>query len=259
MCTLILGIDVVGRGSVVLGANRDEDPARPSDSPGVLNERPRLVGGRDRLKGGTWLAIREKRAAVAMLNRRDEPAAASDRRSRGLFALEVAAAGDGAPAAALAFARAAVRQAEYAPFSMIFASPGECWLLAHDARRTIEVARIAPGWHVITHADLDPTEPRIRWLTDRLARWAPGSAAEAERSLLDLLRSHGEEARAGRPAAPPICLHEGRMRTVSTSLVHLTRDVARYLHVEGRPCTGALVDHSSLLDASRAGALEDRP
>src|SRR6266850_923872 len=94
---------------VVIAANRDEDPARPSDPPGVLNESPRLVGGRDRRAGGTWLAVRERRAAVAMLNRRgvagDAPgrpgagagvavgrgAAGGDTlRSRGLLTLEVA-------------------------------------------------------------------------------------------------------------------------------------------------------------------------
>src|SRR5262249_29501637 len=69
MCTLILGVEVVASGSVLLAANRDEDPARPADPPGVLSESPRLVGGRDRRAGGTWLAVRERRAVVALLNR----------------------------------------------------------------------------------------------------------------------------------------------------------------------------------------------
>ncbi|MGH7732039.1 MAG: NRDE family protein, partial [Candidatus Eiseniibacteriota bacterium] len=98
MCTLIIGRDVVAPGTVLLAANRDEDPARPSDPPAVLRETPRLIGGRDRRAGGTWLAVRESRAVVAILNRRDrsgEPAPpAPDRRSRGALVLEVAAAGE---------------------------------------------------------------------------------------------------------------------------------------------------------------------
>ena len=249
MCTLILGLDTVARGSVILAANRDEDPARPSVAPGLLSERPRVAGGRDVLKGGTWLAIREKRAAVAMLNRRDgQGAAAAARRSRGLLALEVAAAGDGSPEAALAFARAAAGEAEFAPFSLLFASPGGCWLLANE-RSALRPIRIAPGWHAITHADLDdPAEPRTRWILDRLARFAPRTASEAERFLLDLLRSHGG-AGAARDPAPPVCLHAGRMRTVSSSIVWLAGDGARYVHIEGRPCTGEPLDCSHLLDA----------
>ncbi|HKQ57135.1 MAG TPA: NRDE family protein, partial [Candidatus Eisenbacteria bacterium] len=71
MCTLILGRDVVAPGTVLLAANRDEDPRRPSAPPMVLRERPRLVGGRDLQAGGTWLAVRDARAMVAILNRRD--------------------------------------------------------------------------------------------------------------------------------------------------------------------------------------------
>ena len=251
MCTLLLGLDTVARGSVILAANRDEDPARPSVPPGLLREQPRVAGGRDVLKGGTWLAVRGKRAAVAMLNRRDDggPAAAA-RRSRGLLALDVAAAGDGSPEAALAFARAAAGASEFAPFSMLFASAEGCWLLANE-RSALRPILIAPGWHAITHADLDDTaEPRTRWLLGRLSRFAPRTAAEAERGLLELLRSHGGPGAARDPeGAPPVCLHAGPMRTVSSSIVWLAKDGARYVHIEGRPCTGEPLDCSHLLDA----------
>jgi len=256
VCTLLLGIDTVARGSVMLAANRDEDPARPSAPPAVLREDPRVAGGRDLLKGGTWLAIRERRAAVALLNRREEPAQADPGRpSRGQLALEVAAAGDGAAASALGFAREAVRQARYAPFSLLFASAEGCWLLGSDGARTHEIARLPPGWHALTHSDLDDAnEPRTRWLLDRLARFAPRTQAEAERTLLDLLRSHGGGAPGEKPA-PPVCLHQGRMMTVSSALVFLASGEARYVHIEGRPCTGVPVDCSHLL-AGRLPAMD---
>src|SRR5262245_22378254 len=102
MCTMIVGRDVVAPGSVLVAANRDEDPTRPADPPAVLIEAPRVVGGRDRRAGGTWLAVREARAVVAILNRRDrsgEPAPASPgRRSRGLLAFDVAGVDQDEPA-----------------------------------------------------------------------------------------------------------------------------------------------------------------
>jgi hypothetical protein len=256
VCTLLIGVDAAAPRSVMLAANRDEDPARPSAPPGVLAEEPRVVGGRDLLKGGTWLAVRERRAAVAMLNRREETATANPARpSRGRLALDVAAAGDGGAAAALRFAREAAAAADYAPFSMVFASPEGSWLLWRDAGRAIESAPIAPGWHALTHADLDDREePRTRWLLGRLAGFAPKTPAEAERALLDLLRSHGGGAPGAGPT-PPVCLHAGRMVTVSSAVVHLARDDARYLHVEGRPCTGTAIDCTHLLKG-RLPALE---
>jgi len=247
MCTLILGLDTAGRGSVIVAANRDEDPARPSAPPAVLRDEPRVAGGRDLLKGGTWLAVRGRRAAIARLNRKPDPALPG-RRSRGLLALEVAAAGDGGPDAALRCAREAARPGEFAPFSLLYAAPDASWLLANDASG-IRESRVGPGWHVITHAELDDAnEPRTRWLMRRLATFGPASGEEAERGLMDLLRLHGGE-RAGGEPAPPVCLHAGPMRTVSAALVSLSRDRAHYLHVEGPPCTGTALDCTQLLDS----------
>src|SRR5262245_20966919 len=135
MCTLILGRDVVRPGTVVLGANRDENPRRPSDPPRVLREQPRVIGGRDRLAGGTWLAIRERHAVVALLNRRDPepPPAFADHRSRGLLTLEAAAAvGPMLSAAVLEHAQRSIREFSYPPFTLVFASHEDCWALVLD-------------------------------------------------------------------------------------------------------------------------------
>ena len=252
MCTLILGLETIGRGSVILAANRDEDPVRPSAPPAVLRDEPRVVGGRDLLKGGTWLALRGRRAAIAMLNRRGESDTPDPgRRSRGLLALDVAAAGDGTPDAARRLAEHAARKGEFAPFSLLFASPEGSWLLTNDGAGAREAVSIAPGWHAITHADLDdPSEPRTRWLTGRLESHAPRSPAEAERSLLALLSAHGDEAPGRGEPAPPVCLHAGPMRTVSAAIVLLAADGARYVHIEGRPCTGVALDCTHLLEAA---------
>src|SRR6267378_4594459 len=66
MCTLILGLEVVAPHTLLLGANRDEDPARPSDPPAVLSTDPPVAGGRDRVAGGTWLAVRGRDTVIAM-------------------------------------------------------------------------------------------------------------------------------------------------------------------------------------------------
>ncbi|MBI1797631.1 MAG: NRDE family protein [Candidatus Eisenbacteria bacterium] len=244
MCTLILGRDVVAPGTVLLAANRDEDPARPSDPPRVLVERPRVIGGRDRRAGGTWLAVRDDRAVVAVLNRRPDPGTpASDRRSRGALVIDVASVpasdGEGFARAALDRARRALDEAAYAPFTLVYAAADTSWMIVHDAGDTAAVRTIDPGWHVVTHADLDdPTEPRTAWLMDELRGFAPASADDAERRLVALLASHGDRAR----GVPPVCLHEGAMVTVSASLAWITGDGLRYRHAEGRPCEHPFTD-----------------
>jgi uncharacterized protein with NRDE domain len=278
MCTLILGRDVFAPRTMLLAANRDEDPARPSDPPGVLSQAPRVVGGRDRVAGGTWLAVREGRAALALLNRRDrtgQPAPASGR-SRGLLVLEAAVAEEaplseplaggprsampatasgwsGLARATLSRAVASLELAHYAPFSLVFASIDDCWLLTVEADR-IQCDEIPRGWHVLTHAELDDgAEPRTAWLMGELAAFRPAREDQAIPRLMALLRSHGGAD--GEGSAPAVCLHRGRMVTVSSSIVSLSASGARYLHAEGRPCEhefeerAELVAHATTPDA----------
>ena len=273
MCTLILGIEVLGPRTVLLAANRDEDPARPADPPLVLRGRPLVAGGRDRQAGGTWLALRGSHAAVAMLNRRPRGASRSEPgpagpavpgstvppagapRSRGLLALDAAAAeaaGDEIPGAVLARAEALASvgagppgETVYALFSLVVASPAGCWLLTNDGATPPHTRPIGPGWHVLTHEELDdPREPRSAWLVRELAGWAPASRAATEARLTALLKLHADEAT---PGSPAVCIHAGRMRTVSSALVWLAPGEAAYSHAEGPPCTASFVDYTSLL------------
>ena len=254
MCTLFLGRDALGAGTVVIGANRDEDPARPSDGPGVLSERPRVVGGRDRVAGGTWLAVREDRAVVALLNRSYGPPR-TDRRSRGLLTLEVARAapvgdrGDGdLPAAALDAAHRALSVAQYAPFALLFASRERCWVMTLDEGQAPRVAEIAPGWHVITHRDLDDRgEPRTARLLEELEGWKPTTVEQALERSKELLSLHGRPGAGSAREGAAVCLHEGRVVTVSSTIVALSGGSPRYLHAEGRPCERPFADLTHLL------------
>ena len=240
MCTLILGIDVVAPRSVILAANRDEDPRRPSDPPGVIETAPPLAGGRDRVAGGTWLAVRERRAVVAMLNRREragEPVTGTPV-SRGRLALEVAALETPSPKRA----RELAARNFFAPFSLVHAAPGDCWMISSEAGDAPRSRRIGPGWHVLTHAELDdPLEMRTAALLGSLAGIATGSRERTERMLMALLAEHGKD---GERA---VCVHTGQMVTVSSSLVWLAPGEARYLHAEGRPCEQPFADRTDLL------------
>lgn len=251
MCTLIIGVDVLAPGAVILAGNRDEDPERPSRGPGILVESPRVAGGADAVAGGTWLAVRERRAAVAMLNRWHDGAPAPlepGLRSRGRLTLDLAAAdaGSGLAAGARRTARAALERDRYAPFSAVFAAPSGSWMLAHRGGGSPpEISVIGPGWHVLTHRELDdPDEPRADFLVRTLRAWRPRQVDEARAGLMALLASH---------EPPRACIHEGRMVTVSSFVVSLARDGAHYHHLDGRPCEREPVDRSDLLD----GAFDD--
>ncbi len=259
MCTLILGLGILGPGSLLFGANRDESPERPSANPAVLIEAPRVVGGRDLVSGGTWLAVREARFVTALMNRRPAGGDARDPatlRSRGLLCLDAAAAGGGDPAAPGTDAPAdshldqALRllgRDSYAPCTLVGAGvDGEAWALraGPDPPRFHAIAR---GWHVITHQDVDDgSEPRTRWVLEDIAEKRPGSVEEAFDLMAGYLRWHGDAAR------PAVCLHRERFPTVSSSLLALgIREGPRYRHAPGPPCVTPYRDSTPLL--SRQG------
>jgi hypothetical protein len=240
MCTLILGLGILGPGSLLLGANRDESPKRPSSDPGVLAEHPRVVGGRDLVSGGTWLAIREARFVTALMNRRpalDDVRDPATFRSRGLLCL------DAATDSHLDQVLALLRRDSYAPCTLVGVGvDGEAWAIRGGPGEP-EVRPIARGWHVITHQDLDdPAEPRTRWILEDIAEKRPGSVDEALNLIAGYLRWQGDEAR------PAVCIHRDVFPTVSSSVIALGSSGApRYRHAPGQPCVTPYRDYTSLL------------
>jgi len=88
---------------LVVGANRDELFERPAVPMTVLRERdPRILGGRDELAGGTWLAVNEHGVVAGLTNRPMPDGRDLTKRSRGdlpLFLAEHTSAADAAAAA----------------------------------------------------------------------------------------------------------------------------------------------------------------
>ena len=255
MCTLILGLGILGPGSLLLGANRDESPDRPSTDPSMLSERPWVVGGRDLVSGGTWLAVREARFVTALMNRRPVPGDERDvttLRSRGLLCLDVATSAGRKSASFLDRALGLVRRDPYAHCTLVGVGvDGEAWALHTGAGGAGEATTtpIARGWHVITHQDLDDrTEPRTAWLVDRLAGQMPRNVDEAVEFLMGLLRVHGDEGN----GAPAVCIHRDFFPTVSSSILALgVPGGGRYLHSPGPPCTTEYRDFTPILSQRR--------
>src|SRR5579859_5683856 len=92
MCTILLAWQNVNDADFVLAANRDELIDRPAEPPQLLVNNPPIVGGRDLLGGGTWLAVAEGERVCAVTNRRTgikgEVIRDPSRRSRGEIPVE---------------------------------------------------------------------------------------------------------------------------------------------------------------------------
>jgi hypothetical protein len=247
MCTAIISIEPGA--PVLLAGVRDELLDRAWEGPGRhWPDYPGLVGGRDLLAGGTWLAVAPGAGRVAcVLNGRGRMAPAEARRSRGALPLLAAAEGKLASAGL----------ASFDPFHLLSAEPGTVTLWSWDGERRTD-RELTAGLHVVVNSGLDSDQPPGRpegWERDardreaaRIAHFLPRlreaarpdprpglPVSQAWGAWLPLLNGDGLDPSDPRALIVRRDLGAGRLwGTTSVSLVALTRDGLRY-DFTGRP------------------------
>ncbi|MEZ4404197.1 MAG: NRDE family protein [Kofleriaceae bacterium] len=252
MCTIAILIDVLADAPVAIAANRDELYDRPARAPAVLG--PGVVGGRDEVQGGSWLAVTVDGRFAAVTNQRDGVTARAPR-SRGAWVTGVVAAGD----------RAAMRAhvqgldpRQYASGNLVFgdATGVDVAYLRRDGTRAL--VALPPGITVLANDRLDAAgQPKQATLT----------AALAEVRTWDQLRAHGPTALADHaipapvppmapglpvpaaawPALQAVCVHTARYGTRSATLAAVRPGGVRGLAwADGPPCTAGFVDATPL-------------
>ncbi|HTW02420.1 MAG TPA: NRDE family protein [Streptosporangiaceae bacterium] len=193
MCTAILSIEPGA--PVLLAGVRDELVDRASEPPARhWPDHPGLIGGRDLVAGGTWLAVAPSASRVAcVLNGRGAMAPGASRRTRGVLPLQAA---DEAK-----LDRSGLDG--FDPFHLLFAEPGAAVLWSWDGERLAE-RELGAGLHIVVNSGLDDAgdlrdheRARIAHFLPRLreaARPFPGpdeTTAQAWGSWLPLLNGDG--------------------------------------------------------------------
>lgn len=236
MCTVLLAWRCHAEAPVVLAANRDELIVRPSAPPGPLQVSPLIVGGRDLVAGGTWLAVAADGTVCAVTNRHpgEGPPAAPDpsRRSRGEIPVAVLSA-DPADVPSLL---AALGRGRYNPVNVLWVS-AERALVAHvDDSGPVRVIDLEPGAHVLTTRDADDERSgKVAMLLAGMGRAIdaagdPGTTMARMRALL------ADHTSATDLAVDAACIHGDVYGTVSASTVIGGPGLLMYDHAPGRPC-----------------------
>jgi uncharacterized protein with NRDE domain len=256
MCLLIALHRAHPEAPLVVAANRDELLARPASPMGVLREAgPRILGGRDLLAGGTWLAVNRHGVVGGLTNRpsRGRPRA---RRSRGEWPLFLAR---------RTTARRAARD-----FAAAF-DPGDFgagWVLVGDGEGLfyVEMApgveprprELEPGIHILENRALEATSPKVDLVRALLAGVEGRELSSLPELLHGVLSSHDLPPDLGDPPDPELpwkpkaalapCVHADGYGTRSSTIVVLSAGAAppRLWHADGPPCTTPHVERSEL-------------
>jgi uncharacterized protein with NRDE domain len=149
---------------MLLAANRDEMLDRPWLPPGRhWPDRPFVVGGLDKLAGGSWFGLNDSGVAAGIMNRRETLGPMAGKRSRGELVLKAL---DYPNAKSAAEALSGLESGVYRAFNLVIADGKEAYWLRNiggEAPSRIEIAVLAPGLSMITAYDLnDPVSPRVR-------------------------------------------------------------------------------------------------
>lgn len=165
MCLIGLALNAHPRWPLVIAANRDEFHARDSDALGPWTDVPGVIGGRDRVAGGSWLALRGNRLA-AVTNVRRMTTSPADAPSRGWLVRDFVA----GRMSIEAFLDSIREHAQaYAGFNLIlvdgdaihFASNWPDW----------SATPLSIGIHVVSNASLDTPWPKSERLREALRTW----------------------------------------------------------------------------------------
>ncbi|MBS9404280.1 NRDE family protein [Halomonas sp. TRM85114] len=166
-----------------LVANRDEFHARPTAPLAAWDEAPAIVGGRDMLAGGSWLAVHRRGRFAAVTNVRDPRLqVGAEAPSRGALVRDALEA-DALPAWLDRLAAGGALR--YAGFNLLVGDGKRLWHL-HRGWEGVSLQALAPGLHGLSNAGLDTPWPKLIAARQGLAasvahqRW-PQAALEAMR------------------------------------------------------------------------------
>jgi uncharacterized protein with NRDE domain len=265
MCTLILFRHVHPEWPLLLAANRDERYDRPAEGPQVLAPSPRIVGGRDLERLGTWMGVTEHGFFVGLTNQRGAANLMRSPYSRGEVVLHALRAGS---QEGVEDYLAGLDARNFRPFNLLYGD-AERLRVAYarpDAQR-VRLEDVPPGVHVLSNDVLDspslPKVSRARALAERLPLQSWPEVAGALQTLLadHVLPERGPELLPEEEDRPELkelirhyqalCIHTPAYGTRSSALLALTPGrVAHYLASDVAPCQGAFRDVTPLLSSS---------
>ena len=161
MCLIVFAWDSVPEYRLVLGANRDEFHRRPSQELHWWPDRQDVLGGRDLLANGTWLAVSKKGRFATVTNYRENQRKRPDVRSRGELVTNFVYGTDTAESFV-----AGLEEDHYAGFSLLACDGNSLWYVSN---RGDDPTPLAPGIYGLSNASLDTPWPKLERTRNAMA------------------------------------------------------------------------------------------
>ena len=257
MCLLIVLARTHPEAPLVVAANRDELLDRPAVPMSVLRERdPRVLGGRDELAGGTWLAVNDAGVVAGLTNRPKEGGRDVSKRSRG--ELPLALASHPSAAAAVEAVTSAHRPSDYNPAWLLVGDRQDLFAVDMTGDDAVVVEQLPPGIHVLENRPLGVPSPKVDHVRTLLAGIEGLSETELVGRLQSVMANHDvpegalgvDEIAIGEvpPEVKAACVHTERYGTRWSGVVTVPRgreERPNLRYADGPPCQTAYREAAS--------------
>lgn len=258
MCLLVFAWQTDPHYPLVVAANRDERLDRPAHSLCVLQkENPRILGGRDDLAGGTWLAVNEYGVVAGLTNRPSPGGRDPTKRSRGELPLMLA--GQHSAEAGVAELVHKVQPGQYNPAWMLVGDRQSLYYLELASNVPLSVRQLSPGIHVLENVGLGEPSLKVDRVRALLSSADSASSESLWTALSSVLADHTipSAPEAGqrkdddvvrRPETLAACVHTEDFGTRSAALVRVSSEPdtrPEVLVADGPSCTTPLTDVTS--------------
>jgi uncharacterized protein with NRDE domain len=162
MCLIVLSLNEHPDYPLIVAANRDEFYERKSASAAVWSDHPEILGGRDLVAHGTWLAMHRNGRVAMVTNYRDLSRYRPDAPSRGGLVTDYLLS-DMHP---LAYMEDVARRGDqYNGFNLIIGNPRELYYYSNYGNG---ITAVPPGLHGISNALLNTPWPKVRRATQTI-------------------------------------------------------------------------------------------
>jgi uncharacterized protein with NRDE domain len=254
---------------LVVAANRDELLDRPAQPMAVLREAsPRVLGGRDLLAEGTWLAVNEHGVTAGLTNSPAPAGRDPSRRSRG--GLPLALASYASAELAVEGLATTFRPLDYNPAWMLVGDREALFFVDMTGGTAPVIETLPPGVHILENRPLHERSVKVDHVRGLLAGAEDLSGNALRAFLRSVLADHevppaepesGSEQAERRPTpVTAACVHSERYGTRWSGIVTVGRNPRLppdFWYADGPPCTAGFVQATAMW--SRAPLAEPGP
>jgi len=258
VCIVVLYFRVHPQLPLVVAANRDEYYARRSSVVELLGDSPRIAGGRDLERGGTWMGVVAGGLFVGLTNQRTLGPPEPARRSRGEIVMSALHAGNVAGVQRLV---AGLDGRAYNPFNLVFGDARALFVACgREGEAAVRVEAVSPGLHVLGNDGLEATSWKTRRARELAQPLVERPWFEMAPALHAMLADHTLPPEGEVPEPPAwldretarrlqaLCVHTPAYGTRSSTLAAIGGDgVLHYAFAPGSPCVTAMTDVTGLL------------